>query len=66
MEQSEGERGVPAKALRSCGTDEAGHVAGGEQRQPGETAGIVYEDASGRWHAEVDSGDDRPNTSIDD
>lgn len=51
-------------------THEAAHRAAvraaAEQRQPGETAGIVYEDSAGRWHAELDSGDDRPDTSIDD
>jgi hypothetical protein len=36
------------------------------QRRPGDAAGIVYEDASGRWHAEVDAGDDRPETRVKD
>jgi hypothetical protein len=51
-------------------THEAAHSAAAraaaEQRRPGETAGIEYEDADGRWHEEVDSGDDRPETRIDD
>jgi hypothetical protein len=40
--------------------------AAAEQRQPGEAAGIVYEDASGQWRAEVDAGDDRPDTRVED
>jgi hypothetical protein len=51
-------------------TREAAHSAAAraaaEQRQPGETAGIVYEDASGHWRGEVDSGDDRPETRVED
>jgi hypothetical protein len=39
--------------------------AAAEQRRPGETTGIVYEDASGRWREEVDRGDDRPDTRVD-
>jgi hypothetical protein len=51
-------------------TREAAHRAAAraaaEQRQSGDTAGIVYEDKSGRWHEEVASGDDRPETSVED
>ena len=51
-------------------TREAAHRAAeraaAEQRVPGETTGIVFEDASGRWHSEVDEGDDRPATRVDD
>lgn len=51
-------------------THEAAHRAASraaaEQRQPGETTGITYEDASGRWRSEVDAGDDRPQTRVDD
>jgi hypothetical protein len=51
-------------------TREAAHRAAAraaaEQRQAGDTAGIVYEDGSGRWHEEVASGDDRPDTSVED
>lgn len=51
-------------------THEAAHRAAvraaAEQRQPGQTEGIVYEDKSGKWRAEVSSGDDRPETSVDD
>ena len=35
-----------------------------EQQRPGETAGISWEDAGGRWHEEVDPGDDRPQTDV--
>jgi Uncharacterized protein conserved in bacteria (DUF2188) len=51
-------------------TREAAHRAAAraaaEQRQPGDTAGIVYEDSAGRWHEVVSEGDDRPETSVDD
>ncbi len=43
----------------------AARRAAAEQRQPGETAGIVYEDSSGRWHQDLSAGDDRPETSVD-
>lgn len=50
-------------------THEAAHAAAEraahEQRRPGETTGIEYEDAQGRWRAEVASGDDRPQTEVD-
>jgi len=51
-------------------TREAAHRAAeraaAEQRVAGATAGISYEDASGRWHDEVASGEDRPQTSVED
>lgn len=37
-----------------------------EQQRPGESAGIVYEDARGRWHFEVSRGDDRPQPEVED
>ena len=37
-----------------------------EQEQPGATTGIEYEDEQGRWHAELSSGEDRPEAEIDD
>jgi len=40
--------------------------AAGEQRVAGDTTGIVYEDETGRWRAEVEAGDDRPYTRVDD
>ncbi|WAP68625.1 DUF2188 domain-containing protein [Jiella pelagia] len=36
------------------------------QQRPGETTGIVWEDEAGRWHAEVSSGDARPQTEVED
>ena len=44
----------------------AAHRAAREQEQPGDTTGIEYEDRSGRWHGEVSSGDDRPQTEVED
>jgi hypothetical protein len=44
----------------------AAERAAREQRRPGETVGIVYEDAQGRWRTEVDAGDDRPQTRVED
>ena len=38
--------------------------AAGEQRVSGDTVGITWEDESGRWHEEVDEGDDRPDTDV--
>lgn len=35
-----------------------------EQRRPGETVGISWEDERGRWHDELSSGDDRPDVDI--
>lgn len=37
-----------------------------EQRLAGETVGITYEDATGRWRQEIADGDDRPATRVDD
>jgi hypothetical protein len=44
----------------------AAHRAALEQRRPGETAGISWEDAKGLWHEEVASGDSRPETEVED
>jgi len=37
-----------------------------EQRAPGQSATIQYEDASGKWHEEKALGGDRPETEVDD
>jgi hypothetical protein len=37
-----------------------------EQMRPGETAGISWEDAKGRWHDEIAHGDDRPDVEVHD
>jgi hypothetical protein len=43
----------------------AAERAAGEQRVPGEAAGISWEDQSGRWREEVAEGDDRPMTDVE-
>ena len=43
----------------------AAERAAGEQRVPGETAGIAWEDERGRWREEVAEGDDRPLTDVE-
>lgn len=40
--------------------------AAAEQRRPGETTGIEYEDERGQWHGEVVEGSDRPETQVKD
>jgi Uncharacterized protein conserved in bacteria (DUF2188) len=42
----------------------AAERAAKEQHVPGETTGISYEDRQGRWHDEVASGTDRPDTDV--
>ncbi len=37
-----------------------------EQRAPGETEAIEYEDKDGRWHSETSQGNDRPDTEVKD
>jgi hypothetical protein len=44
----------------------AARRAAREQGQPGSTTGIEYEDEKGQWRREIASGDDRPETSVDD
>jgi Uncharacterized protein conserved in bacteria (DUF2188) len=43
----------------------AARQAAVEQRVPGETTGISWEDENGRWHEEVARGDDRPITDVE-
>jgi hypothetical protein len=45
---------------------QAARRAAGEQRVPGQTTGIEYEDAGGKWHSEIARGDDRPETDVED
>src|ERR1700742_5229674 len=40
--------------------------AAAEQRVPGRTEVIEYEDENGRWHTETASGSDRPETDVKD
>jgi hypothetical protein len=44
----------------------AAREAAAEQRIPGHTEVIEYEDASGKWHTETARGSDRPDTSVED
>ena len=37
-----------------------------EQQRPGDTTPIEWEDEQGRWHAELASGEDRPEAEVDD
>jgi hypothetical protein len=45
---------------------EAAQRAAAEQRMPGQTEAIEYEDENGRWHSETASGRDRPDTEVED
>lgn len=44
----------------------AARRAAAEQRQPGQTEGIEYEDEQGKWHRETARGTDRPETDVED
>jgi hypothetical protein len=44
----------------------AAQTAAEEQKAPGETEVIEFEDSSGKWHTETARGTDRPNTTIKD
>jgi hypothetical protein len=43
----------------------AAERAAREQTAPDSDAAISYEDAQGRWHDEMSSGDDRPSTEVE-
>ncbi len=43
----------------------AARRAAGEQRAPGDTAAIEYQDASGAWRVELAEGGDRPTTDVE-
>jgi hypothetical protein len=49
-------------------THQAAHAAAvraaAEQRVPGATETIEYEDTKGQWHTETDPGTDRPSPKI--
>ena len=36
-----------------------------EQHVPGDTTRIEYQDADGKWHAELSEGDDRPDVDVE-
>jgi hypothetical protein len=44
----------------------AARTAAAEQRAPGQTETIEYEDEKGRWHTETSRGTDRPETDVED
>ena len=44
----------------------AAQFAAAEQRVPGRTEEIEYEDEKGRWHTETARGSDRPATNVKD
>jgi Uncharacterized protein conserved in bacteria (DUF2188) len=44
----------------------AAHRAANEQRVPGRSESIEYEDEHGRWHSERALGTDRPDTDVED
>jgi hypothetical protein len=44
----------------------AARRAAQEQRVPGRTEAIEYEDEKGRWHTETAPGSDRPETEVKD
>jgi len=44
----------------------AAREAAAEQRVPGHTEVIEYEDENGRWHTETAAGRDRPETDVKD
>jgi hypothetical protein len=45
---------------------DAARRAAAEQRVPGQTETIEYEDANGLWHTETARGSDRPDTDVKD
>ena len=50
-------------ASRAAALAAARRVAA-EQRVPGDTTQIVFQDAAGHWHTELAEGDDRPDTDV--
>ena len=40
--------------------------AADEQKTPGETEQIEFEDSKGKWHTETARGNDRPSTAVKD
>lgn len=45
---------------------EAARIAAAEQRAPGQSESIEYEDEHGKWHTELALGSDRPDTDVED
>ena len=44
---------------------QAARRAAREQREPGETTPISYEDEQGHWHDEIADGRDRPKATVE-
>ena len=58
--------GVYSETYRSHDAARAAAVrAAREQARPGADVGIIYEDASGKWHEELSDGEDRPQTDVE-
>ena len=58
--------GVYSETFRSReAAEKAADAAASEQRVPGETEVIRYQDAKGHWHEEVATGQDRPETHVE-
>ena len=55
--------GETVEAKRALG---AARRAAAEQRAPGQTESIEYEDEKGKWHKELALGSDRPETDVED
>ena len=53
-------------ARRLARSEAAARRAAAEQRAPGRTEAIEYEDETGKWHSEVAPGNDRPETDVED
>ncbi len=59
--------GVFSEALAShAAALKAAQAAAAEQKVPGNTEAIEYEDEKGKWHTETARGSDRPQTAIKD
>ncbi len=44
----------------------AAQLAAAEQKTPGKTEVIEFEDSQGKWHTETSPGSDRPATAVED
>ena len=45
--------------------ESAAEAAASEQQVPGETEIISYQDSKGKWHEEIATGQDRPETHVE-
>jgi len=52
------------KRSRPRGSSRRAKRAAAEQRVPGKTEVIQFEDEKGQWHEETARGDDRPSTRV--